>query len=256
MIKNIGFDKIKNARDFSYLTNKEGKKIKKGSFIRSSQLSKATDRDVKILTQEYNLKTIIDLRTNLEKEEKPDRVPEGVKLVETPLFTEATMGVTKEKSLEGREMLKKLPDMCDLYRTIVTDDYCSSKLREEFQVIKNHREGTLLWHCTEGKDRCGITSALFLSILDFDREDILKDYEFTTNVSIKKANKLWFVVTFLLWQPKKANLVREMYKANRKFLMAAFDAIEEKCGSVDAYIRDVLNISDKEREEFKSAFLE
>lgn len=253
---NIKFDKIKNARDMGGIINKEGKKIKSGCFIRSSELSRATDRDVEILTKQYNLNTIIDLRTAMEKEQKPDRVPPGVKFVETPLFTESTMGVTREKSMESPAMLKKLPDMCELYSTIVTDDYCSSKLREEFQVIKNHKDGTLLWHCTEGKDRCGITSALFLSLLDVDRETIIEDFEFTTTVLIKKANKLWFIVTFLLWKPKEAKLVRDMYKADRKFLEAAFKAIESKYGSVDNYIREVLGITDEERALFKQRFLE
>lgn len=54
-------------------------------------------------------------------------------------------------------------------RDIVTDDYSVSQLKKVFEVIADtDREKAVLWHCTEGKDRCGITSALFLSLMNVD----------------------------------------------------------------------------------------
>ena len=58
---------------------------------------------------------------------------------------------------------------------MVTDEYSVSQITKVFQTILDNKNGSTLWHCTEGKDRCGIISALFLSILDVDYSIIMED---------------------------------------------------------------------------------
>ncbi len=53
--------------------------------------------------------------------------------------------------------------MTQLYRRIVTDDFSISQLSRALKKIISCDDGAVLWHCTEGKDRCGIVSALVLS---------------------------------------------------------------------------------------------
>ena len=50
--------------------------------------------------------------------------------------------------------------------------------------------GAILWHCTEGKDRCGLVTALVLEMLGVDRADIMADYLKTNDVNLPKAIKI------------------------------------------------------------------
>lgn len=44
-----------------------------------------------------------------------------------------------------------------------------------------------MWHCTEGKDRCGLLTAVLLLALYVDRRQIMEDYLVTNEVNEPKA---------------------------------------------------------------------
>ena len=79
-----------------------------------------------------------------------------------PVFDEFKPGV----SHEGEADRQRLPDMAVLYGILVRN-YADS-FRKILAAIMQHdfSEGAVLWHCTEGKDRCGLVSALVLLALD------------------------------------------------------------------------------------------
>ena len=103
---------IINARDLGGLTTREGKTIRKGLLLRSANLSRATEADLTKLRQDYRLSAVIDLRTAVERKEKPDRIPEGVEYRINPIFDEATAGITREGDTSSPF---SLPDMVSLY---------------------------------------------------------------------------------------------------------------------------------------------
>ena len=96
MSRKITFTGIINARDLGGLTTREGKTIRKGLLLRTANLSQATETDLDKLRQDYRLSTVIDLRTAVERKEKPDRIPEDVEVRIDPIFDEATAGITRE----------------------------------------------------------------------------------------------------------------------------------------------------------------
>ena len=244
---------VKNIRDFSGIVNKNGKTPKKGLFIRSSLLFKLSDNDKKKLLDTYHIKTIIDLRTEEEAKEKPDPVLDGVEYFNIPVINAATAGITHE---EANKNVKELPEMSQLYRLAVTTDYAKNALKEIFRtILSQYEKGAVLWHCTEGKDRCGIVSALFLSLLDIDRESVMKDYLFTNKYNLKKARKYSLMVRVTGKGKAFAGQVYRLFIADESYLSAAFDAIEE-IGGIDAYLKDTLCISDEEKEKLKAYYLE
>lgn len=244
-----------NARDFGSIENKDGKKIKSGCFLRSNKLSKINSNDIEIL-KKLNLKTIIDLRTTVEMTDAPDIEIEGVELIHIPIFSEEVMGITHENNQNKIKMLSALPDLKEIYKTIVTDEKCISMLKKAFSVICDfERDGSVLWHCTEGKDRCGIVSALFLLLLDVDKETVFEDYLETNKAAQKKADKYYFLIKNILRKKKEAETVRELYLAKEDFLQAALCAIEENYGDVQAFIRNKLEISDEVKAKMKEKYL-
>lgn len=80
-------------------------------------------------------------------------------------------------------------------------------------------KGSVLWHCTEGKDRCGLLSAVLLLTLGVKRSTIMEDYLLTNRVN------------------------------------AAFSAIEVQYKNVDAFLCDGLNIPQMLIEQFRSSVL-
>lgn len=254
-MRKIMLNKANNARDFGTIKNKDGKEIKSGFFFRSNKLDKIDSHDIEIL-KNLNLKTIIDLRTTVEMTDAPDVEFGEVKIIHIPIFSEEVMGITHENNQNKIKMLSALPDLKEIYKTIVTDENCISMLRKAFSIITDfERDGSILWHCTEGKDRCGIVSALFLLLLDVDKDTVFSDYLETNKVAQKKADKYYFLVKNILRKKREAETVRELYLAKEEFLQAALSAIEENFQSVDNFIRTKLQISDEVKAKMKEKYL-
>lgn len=170
---------IQNLRDLGGLRTASGKTIKRGCFVRSANLSQAEDADLAGVSE------IIDLRTTRERIEVPDRSC-GRTSLPIPIFDEAKSGISHEKKVER----KGPPDMGALYKWMIRDHRDS--FTEVLTAILRHdyASGAILWHCTEGKDRCGLTAALLLELLGVDRMTIMEDYLKTNEVNIPKAEAI------------------------------------------------------------------
>ena len=66
--------------------------------------------------------------------------------------------------------------MAGLYRNLVMDPFSRQQYRKFFGILLDQKEGAVLWHCSAGKDRVGVGTALLLSALGIPRETILADY--------------------------------------------------------------------------------
>ena len=131
-----------------------------------------------------------------------------------------------------------------IYRKIVSNPFSIEKLKEVFEVIcDDKREGALLWHCTEGKDRCGLVSALFLYMLDVDMDTIFDDYVYTNTVSAAKGKKAYWKVLLSTGDKSRAEAARDAYIADRKYLEAAFEEIEMRYGTLDNFMEQELLIT-------------
>lgn len=72
--RSIPFEKISNARDLGGMRTVQGHVIAPGHLLRSANLAGATEADRRLLQERYRLAKIIDLRTQAERDEKPDAV--------------------------------------------------------------------------------------------------------------------------------------------------------------------------------------
>ena len=255
MSRMISFAGIINARDLGGLTTADGKKIRKGLLLRAANLSQATDADLAKLRRDYRLSSIIDLRTAVERKEKPDRIPEDVELRIHPIFDEATAGITREdKTLSPFS----LPDMVSLYRTMIVAEPCRAALHEVLTAIFTHdfEKGAVLWHCTAGKDRCGIVSSLVLSALGVSREEIMHDYAVNADEFIVQADALYRRALRSGRPETVAAAARDVFLALPKYLESAFRAIDEDFGSSESYLTRGLQIPESLLAEFRNKLLE
>ena len=92
------FNRIKlkslyNTRDLGGMPAENGTVIKEGLLYRSGRLHKIPKSTAKTLF-DLGIKTIIDFRTDVERNEKPDTVIEGIKYINCPLVCTATYSCT------------------------------------------------------------------------------------------------------------------------------------------------------------------
>ncbi|MBQ7064942.1 MAG: tyrosine-protein phosphatase [Firmicutes bacterium] len=167
---------IRNIRDLGGIRTAAGRMIKPGMLIRSGNLSQAEEHEL------AGISTVIDLRTSAERSERPDRLY-GREYLLLPVFEEITAGISHEKGAEDNGV----PDMRDLYRWLPAEH--GDDFRRILRAVMEHdySTGAVLWHCSEGKDRGGLTAALILEILGADRGTIMEDYLKTNIVSLPKA---------------------------------------------------------------------
>lgn len=254
-MQDIMLDGADNVRDFGGTVNREGRVIRPGRLIRSNHLNALTEADVNLLSVEYHLRGVIDLRTDAEVRERPDASVPGAEWIHLPLFEERAVGITHEKMTDLSMIAGSMPDMASLYRLIVTDSFSTAQLGRVMQVIMEIETGAVLWHCTEGKDRCGVVSALVLELLNVDRETIFEDYLATNRASTKRADAYEKEVLKRTGDETMARNVRNLFLADRSYLQAAFDAVEEAYGSMERFFEYELGISGEKRAKFQEKCL-
>lgn len=255
MDRRISFEGIENCRELGGLPGAGGKHIRKGLMLRSANLFGATAGDMERLTGTYRLDTVIDLRTDTERQRKPDPIPAGLRCFCLPIFDEATGGITREDEDLSQFVL---PNMAELYRTMMTEESCREAFGRVLTLIFSHdfEKGSILWHCTAGKDRCGLTSALVLAALGVPEEVIREDYLLTNEVSEREAEMLYRYVLSTGKTEAEAEAARQVFLAKEEYLYAVLDAIKENYGDRDVFFRDGLQLADGLIESFRDAVLE
>lgn len=254
--RKLMFEKIRNVRDLGGLMTKDGRVIRKGYLIRSANLSEVSDQDVEDLKNIYHLAKIIDLRTSMEKEQKPDVYIDGAEYEDMPIFDEQKMGISHEKGTD-RLGAGMLPVMEDLYQMLVSDKACLDNFRKALFAVMEHdfSKGSVLWHCTEGKDRCGLLTVFILEILGADRESIIEDYLMTNEVNLYKAEMYYKGMLASGKTEKEAEAVKNIFLAKESYLNAAYNIIEKKYGEIDEFISQGLNLSSDKIIEFRGKML-
>lgn len=237
---------MKNFRCIAYSN------VKDGLLYRGESIYHLSGKDRKYLLDECNIKTIIDLRTNQERADKPDKDLPGVINIHLPMITMEEMGVSSEKQLKS-DVLKnhKLPDILEYYRRLV------SPARKDvwtkiFEILLDNNGSGIFFHCTVGKDRTGVVSAVILSALGVDKEAIYKDYlETNDHPVIPFAYKVF--ARFLDKEFRKEFM--EYFSAKKEYIDAAFEEIDHSYGSMDGFLRECCNMDGDKLKALKEKYL-
>lgn len=205
--------------------------------IRSAHLFQAEENELD------GISAVIDLRTTEERSQAPDRTY-GADYYPMPVFDGSIPGVSHEQGSE----IPDVPDMSVLYAQMMSS--CADAFREILLRIMEHdfSSGAILWHCTEGKDRCGMTTALLLELLGVERTIIMEDYLKTNIASIPKAVRIRERARQK--GEEFAEKIYQLYIADQRYLESAWEAMG------DRFFTEKLNIPEKTLLRFQSAVLE
>ena len=193
---------VLNARDVGGLSGELGR-VRTGRVLRTAGLAQLTDEGAKTLA-DLGLRTVIDIRTPLERGEQPDRVA-GVPGLEQVV----------EVHVEFLKTLYGLPsDSRDLYRHLV--DRSGDGIVEVLEYLARPDALPALVHCLVGKDRTGLFVALLLELLGVPREAILKDY-LASNLGLGRVAHTLVRADVLTWALRG---LEDRYGSTRGYLEA------------------------------------
>jgi len=267
--RTLVFDGIENARELGGLVMQDGRTIREGVLVRSGELSKASDADVALLKERFALTDVFDFRFELERSRKPDRKMEGVTNTWLSTLPQAFLkafasGRADSTTVQSASLLEALASYAfhpqaqemaqKLYPAIVTDT-TSQKRYGEFLRGVLEAKGGVLWHCSQGKDRCGWGSAFVLAALGAGRETIVEDFA-QSNVSYEKAVEALSaqVVQKGGGEPELA-FIRAMVGVSVENFERTLEMIDAQYGSLPAYLEKALGFTAEEQQKMKEKYL-
>lgn len=259
----IKLKKLENTRDLGGIITVDGRRIKDKKLIRSGELFKATEKDKSVLLNDYELKTVVDFRTETERDQKPDPALVGVENIFNPILKEKTLGITRERSrkidmpknFKGVKT-KPMEFMRNLYTDIVLDEHAQQGYAKFFDILLKQENGSVLWHCAAGKDRVGVATALLLTVLGVDRKTIIDDYLLTDKYYCKTNFYLYLLLDLFVWDKNAANHLKHLLSVKAEYLEASFYAIETNYGSIENYLSQAMNFSIEKQETLRRKYLE
>ncbi|MCR4562243.1 MAG: tyrosine-protein phosphatase [Bacilli bacterium] len=258
---------IRNARQLGGYQMTDSRFIKKNLLLRTGHLHNIDEEDRQILKHTYHLQYILDLRNSLEVAATPDLEVPGATIIFNPAFRvenanrsgadAIAVGLPHpdNRSLEEFYLSISPTFTEDLYIKLLEDDDFHISLRKTFDILLK-AEGAVLFHCSAGKDRTGLTSAAILSVLGASKELIEDDFLLTNyfaqdyyELMLERAEKYDYELAH-------SDGFRRVCCVDLKVLDRALDHLDDKYGSFLNYLKNKINLTDEEIAKIKGKYLE
>jgi protein-tyrosine phosphatase len=236
-----------NFRDAGGYKTKDGRHVKWAKVYRSAALNGLTNSDLDTIRQRH-IVSVVDFRSSMEMKQAKDRLPAGMDYQLCPQGSEG-LG-------QWMKMIPKLNSADSLMESIYGNvDSLKERNRIFFSKLLSLPDtAAILFHCTAGKDRTGITAALFLYEMNVPMETIMEDY-LASNVYRQKENKIMAnqMVTYL---HAKQQVADEIVGVKRQYLETTFAAIIKRYGSIDQFMKQEMGIGPKQLKILRSKYTE
>lgn len=230
-----------NFRDVGGYKTKDGKEVVWGKIYRSAAIDKLTDTDVALMDQK-GIHTVIDFRGVKEAEAAPDRLAKNTDYTLCPAGSDSLPGAAQMKAMLSS---KNNDFLMDFYgKSAVT--YSGERFRPLFVkllTLDNNKEA-IMYHCTGGRDRTGMATALLLYTLQVPMETIQADYV-ASNVYLFNANKKMYGGLAKMSGLTEEEIIDKM-SLKPEYLKAFFDGITTKYGSIENFMQSQLGVGSKE----------
>ncbi len=218
-----------NFRDLGGLKTQEGRTVRWGKLFRADELSNLTEDDVKYLSS-IPITSVIDFRAQNEARRSPDKLPSTVHFTYPIAITPGNL------SSEGVQanLLKTNIDshMKHMNRLLVSDPSCVRAFRIFFAIVQNNLSAPLIFHCSAGKDRAGMATALVLFALGVDEATVMEDYLMSKVYLSDKYD------AFIAKYPRAESI----FTVKRMFLQAGINQIKRDHGTILNFLTKELKV--------------
>ena len=164
--RHVSLEGARNFRDIGGYATSDGRRVRRGLLFRSDALAQLTESDYQALAR-LNIETVCDFRQDWEKQRAPTRWPgrNAPELLSLPNPAQAGPSYL-ELLANGATAADMAAYMLRGYETNVAE-YAPSYAATLRRIVNSDRP--VLYHCTAGKDRTGLFTALLLSFLGVPR---------------------------------------------------------------------------------------
>jgi protein-tyrosine phosphatase len=242
--RHFQLDGASNFRDIGGLITQKGYLMKSGILFRSDELSRLSNNDLEILKR-LDIKLIFDLRTPNERKSNLDRIPQnkGIKLVNVPFYNQYNnstylqlfeLFISKRTRLDYKHYFKTF------YNKIVFEQ--THQVNQIITMISDPRNLPAIIHCSAGKDRTGIISALIQLVAGVPRNTALEDYLITNRYYQPRMNKYR---RYFQWMDRfqvSPGHIFQIFEARLEYLDEVLDEIFDAFGSIEGYLNNACGI--------------
>ena len=238
---------VQNFRDLGgYPVYAQHKRIRWGMLYRSARidLSQPATRDK---LNHLGIRTVIDLRTPSESPLPAGTLPGQPRVVHIPIPVDCLTDI-----LADIDQQRIQPDTIGriverINRHIVAAN--APAFRQMFDILLDKENYPAVIQCSTGKGRTGIASALVLSALGVNNDDIMTDYRLS-RFNIPTA------ISYVYELPVRSQeALITLFSARENFLNAAKDEIERTYGSVDEYLTKAVGLQKDELKDLRKILL-
>jgi len=240
----LRYDALDNFRDYGDYATAAGSRVRPGRLLRSAHHARLTPADLERLAA-LDIGTVVDLRRAVERAHQPSRRPEGFDgtVIESDLDA-----VGEAPHITFLKTADLTPDsgrrfMTETYRKLPFADAHLDLFKRYFRALADSDRPVLI-HCAAGKDRTGMLAALTHHLVGVGRDDMIEDY-LLTNVAVDleaRAPAIARQLEAVTGRVAAHDAVVAFMGVEPAYLEAAWAAINDRHGSVDAYLTQALGV--------------
>jgi len=247
----LPFEGVLNFRDMGGYAAADGRKVKYSLFYRSAELTGMTDRD-KELFASLHIKTIFDYRDDSEALRNPDPAFPNITNIRVPVMKQDIPADMRELVRQGYFKSMTAETFADMYVRMAINN---ESYRQLMAAVMNPDRLGILHHCAAGRDRTGIGAAFILLALGVPKETVIEDYLISNETLVPMNEKIKKQLAEFLSAEEIADITAKL-ELRREFLEAVFTAIEDKYGTVDAFLEQEFGLTAERRAALQSCCLE
>lgn len=249
----IPMENASNFRDMGGIPTQDGRVVRWGKIYRSGKLNKLDSKDLDYFNT-LGINTIVDFRDDVEVVKDKTRFPTNreINRVRTPIGDRSgNMQAELRKQIKSAD--QKTFDsekfVADVMREFI--DTFAFQYQPFLDIVAEADNAPVLFHCSAGKDRTGLGAAIILGMLGVEREVILGDFMMSNYYRNKAINKTLRKTSFVA----KQRVTQPLVEVKESYLRAAFEAIDNKYGSMENFLKEEYGYDEKKLEIFRNKYL-
>jgi protein-tyrosine phosphatase len=251
----IAMEGVHNFRDMGGYDTETGAKVRWGALYRSGKLSELSRRDT-MLMDRLSLSLIYDFRRDDERERAPSRYSgsnaETINLAIIPGSGDSFFDRVVSGNADAEQMTKF---MIELNVDLALNQ--TAQYQQMFAGLLLDNTNSVLIHCAAGKDRTGFGSALILAALGVSRSSVLIDYMLSNKYLPIEDEISNMLNTYADYFPSNIDraILRPMFAVRPEYIDAAFNALDQVYGNIEAYFQQALGLSKADIKQLKLKYL-
>ncbi|WP_251545909.1 tyrosine-protein phosphatase [Limosilactobacillus caecicola] len=244
----VQLDGAMNFRDLGGYRTQEGKTVKWQHIYRADSLSNLSRKDLQRL-ENLHITVDCDLRSDYEQGMAPDVVPATTKVIDCHVYPDED---DVDRQVRTPQPLQENNYLGLVYQHVILNEHSERMFQRVLaELLVLPEDQALVYHCSAGKDRTGMMSALILSLIGVDDDTIIRDYLLTNELYDFASGRQLPSDTEVGAMVAKMNLTKGDGPVMRAFL----DTIQDSWGSTEEFAKQQLGFTDRTIAEFKAKYL-